>query len=58
MNEKEVLRKDICDTLLQIRKKYPNAMILDGLVVNAFLSPEEHEEIERKLARLSELEEG
>jgi len=53
-----VLRKDICDTLLKIREKYPNAMILDGLVVNAFLSPEEHEEIERKLARLSELEEG
>ncbi len=58
MGEKEILRKDICDELLRIKEKNPNAMILEGLVVNAYLTAEEREEIEKKLARLKELEQA
>ena len=55
MAEIDVLRKEICDTLLHIKEENPEAMILEGLVVNAYLTPEAHEEIEKKLARLKEL---
>jgi len=58
MGEKEILRKDICDELLRIREKNPNAMILEGLVVNAYLTEEKREEMEKKLARLKELEQA
>ena len=58
MGEKEILRKDICDELLRIREENPNAMILEGLVVNAYLTAEKREEIEKKLARLKELEQA
>lgn len=58
MGEKEILRKDICDELLRIREKNLNAMILEGLVVNAYLTEEKREEMEKKLARLKELEQA